>query len=73
MNHRPQDSDLPSIEKLSITKPCIRVHWSNGSQSQFHGIWLRDNCGCGNCRVTQSGERLLYTPDIPDDLDFSHA
>jgi alpha-ketoglutarate-dependent taurine dioxygenase len=34
----------------------------------FHYVWLRDNCGCPECRVTQSGERALFTATIPDDI-----
>jgi len=36
--------------------------------SAFHHVWLRDNCGCGECRVAQSGERRLFTPTIQDDI-----
>jgi gamma-butyrobetaine dioxygenase len=34
----------------------------------FHYVWLRDNCACGECRVSQSGERAVFTADIPDDI-----
>ncbi len=37
-------------------------------ESRFHYVWLRDNCWCDDCRVTQSGERRLFTADIPDDI-----
>src|SRR2546421_220543 len=30
-------------------------------------IWLRDNCPCPECRH-ESGQRLLYTRSLPDDL-----
>lgn len=39
-----------------------------GTTMRFHHVWLRDNCGCGTCRVTQSGERALFTADIGDDI-----
>ena len=29
---------------------------------------MRDNCWCDECRVAQSGERRLFTADIPDDI-----
>ena len=38
------------------------------SESHFHYAWLRDNCWCDECRVAQSGERRLFTADIPDDI-----
>jgi gamma-butyrobetaine dioxygenase len=34
----------------------------------FHPLWLRDNCPCPECRHT-SGQRLLDTRSLPDDLD----
>lgn len=40
----------------------------SGGTSSFHYVWLRDNCACPECRVAQSGERALFTADIPDDI-----
>lgn len=40
----------------------------DGRDLRFHHVWLRDNCGCGECRVPQSGERALFTAYIPDDI-----
>lgn len=36
----------------------------SGVFMRFHYVWLRDNCGCSQCRVAQSGERRLFTADI---------
>ncbi len=49
--------------QLTLTGACLR----------FHYVWLRDNCGCSQCRVTQSGERRLVTADIPRDLRPAEA
>jgi gamma-butyrobetaine dioxygenase len=35
--------------------------------SDFHPLWLRDNCPCPECRH-ESGQRLLDTRSLPDDL-----
>jgi gamma-butyrobetaine dioxygenase len=35
--------------------------------TRFHPLWLRDNCPCPECRH-ESGQRLLDTRLIPDDL-----
>jgi gamma-butyrobetaine hydroxylase len=35
---------------------------------RFNALWLRDNCPCGECRH-ESGQRLLDTRSLPDDLD----
>lgn len=39
-----------------------------GRRRRLHHVWLRDNCGCADCRVAQSGERALFTADIPDGI-----
>jgi len=36
--------------------------------ARFHHVWLRDNCACPSCRISQSGERALFTATIPDDI-----
>lgn len=54
--------------QVSIEHPIVCVRWDDGRKSHFHSTWLRDNCGCEECRVDLSGERLLYTADIPDHL-----
>jgi gamma-butyrobetaine dioxygenase len=35
--------------------------------TEFHPLWLRDNCPCPECRH-ESGQRLLDTRSLPDDL-----
>jgi gamma-butyrobetaine dioxygenase len=35
--------------------------------TDFHPLWLRDNCPCPECRH-ESGQRLLDTRSLPDDL-----
>lgn len=46
---------------------------TDGRQSRFHYVWLRDNCWCGECRVLQTGERRIYTADIPQELSAVDA
>ena len=67
------NADRPVIRRASIEDSRVCVQWSDARRSHFHAIWLRDNCGCPTCRVTQTGERLLYTADIPDDLRVESA
>lgn len=40
----------------------------DGVVLRFHHLWLRDNCGCPECRVPQSGERRVFTAHLPRDL-----
>lgn len=41
---------------------------SGDKSSRFHYVWLRDNCWCDECRVTQTAERRLFTAHIPVDI-----
>lgn len=50
----------------------LRVTWEDGHESTFHAIWLRDNCRCEECRHP-SGQRLLDTRTLPDDVSLSSA
>ncbi len=45
----------------------------DGVVRRFHHIWLRDNCGCPECRVRQTGERRVFTASIPGDLRPTEA
>ena len=57
---------------LSLAERHLTVD-TDGRQSRFHYVWLRDNCWCGECRVLQTGERRIYTADIPPDLSVLDA
>jgi gamma-butyrobetaine hydroxylase len=41
--------------------------WIEVGGSRFYALWLRDNCPCPECRH-ESGQRLLDTRSIPDEL-----
>jgi gamma-butyrobetaine hydroxylase len=45
----------------------VEQEWITVGGSRFHALWLRDNCHCAECRH-ESGQRLLDTRAIPDDL-----
>ncbi len=42
--------------------------WEDGGKSEFHYVWLRDNCRCPRCRSPQTFERVSNTGDIPLDI-----
>ena len=42
--------------------------WEDGHESEFHYVWLRDNCRCPSCRSPQTFERVSFTGDIPLDI-----
>ena len=52
---------------VTAEERAVTVAWPDGSRSRFHALWLRDNCPCAECRH-ESGQRLLDTRSLPDDL-----
>ncbi|MDY0883729.1 TauD/TfdA family dioxygenase [Dongia soli] len=44
------------------------LRWSDGRVSQFHGIWLRDNCACPACRHPKALERRFLLIDEPGEI-----
>ncbi len=42
MNPPPLDST--TIERFHLACDCVQVTWHDGRQSDYHYIWLRDNC-----------------------------
>jgi gamma-butyrobetaine dioxygenase len=45
------------IERVALVNNRAIVDWSDGRQSRFHALWLRDNCACPTCRHPQALER----------------
>lgn len=45
----------------------IRLTWSDGYESWYHYIWLRDCCHCPDCGDCYSSKRYL----VPGDLDLN--
>ena len=57
-------------DHLTLSRPGDAA---GAGRSSFHYVWLRDNCGCAQCRIVQSGERALFTATIPDDIAPTRA
>jgi gamma-butyrobetaine hydroxylase len=51
------------IERASVLNGEAVLDWSDGRQSRFHAIWLRDNCACPVCRHPQALERRYILID----------
>jgi gamma-butyrobetaine dioxygenase len=61
------------ISEASLGNDRVAVAWEGGRTSEFHYVWLRDNCGCDDCRHVIAGERLSDPASIPLDLAASSA
>ena len=53
---------------LAEKERSLVLTWEDGHESEFHYVWLRDNCRCPRCRSPQTFERVSFTGDIPLDI-----
>ena len=44
------------------------IVWSDGAQTSFPYLWLRDNSACGECRVEQTTEKRFLLTSVPVDI-----
>lgn len=59
---------MTALRDAAVEKGQVAVTWPDGRRAGFPFIWLRDNCVCATCRHPGSGQRLLDTLDLPDDI-----
>lgn len=59
---------MPRIRALTAEDRALRVRRDDGHVSEFHYIWLRDNCACPACRHPGNGQRLFDSADLPVDI-----
>ena len=57
-----------SISNLIRNADGLSAVWSGGEQTDLPYLWLRDNCGCGECRVEQTTEKRFHLFRVPKDL-----
>ena len=56
-----------------VSGTAVTLSWSDGLQSRFHAIWLRDNAQESHTRSPGNGQRLITLADIPADLRLATA
>jgi len=62
-----------SLKLVSVDQQadfCI-LTWSDGHQSDFHYVWLRDNCRCSNCLHPDTKERLFDILSFDPEIEFT--
>lgn len=53
---------------ITSNKNLLTLDLGKGKPSQFHHVWLRDNCSCSECKHPDTHERTLVTSTIPDNI-----
>jgi gamma-butyrobetaine dioxygenase len=54
--------------KVVCKHDAVELTWACGSHSTLPHLWLRDNCGCDDCRISQTTEKKFILSDVPADL-----
>jgi alpha-ketoglutarate-dependent taurine dioxygenase len=58
------NSEHPGLNSADFENGILEVCWSDGVHSEFHPIWLRDNCRCQQCGDPSIGYRKLRLTEI---------
>ncbi|OUR71825.1 gamma-butyrobetaine dioxygenase, partial [Marinomonas sp. 42_23_T18] len=74
MNSLDTTIEIASFTPYPIKQHPVQVHlnqesltlvWDNGHQSEYHYLWLRDNCHCPKCISTLTREQIFEICDVP--------
>jgi alpha-ketoglutarate-dependent taurine dioxygenase/DUF971 family protein len=57
-----------SIQHIDRQPRLLAITWGDGHRSNFHHIWLRDNCACSECGDRSGGHRYLELGSIDPDI-----
>ena len=57
---------MVEIKKLEKNSTYLKVLWSDGQESKFNYLWLRDNCPTAHDKDSNHS-CLLYTSPSPRD------
>ena len=57
-----------SIGSVTQNADTLSAVWSDGKRTALPCLWLRDNCGCSECRVVQTTEKRFHLYRVPSDL-----
>ena len=63
---------MPSLTTTS-DGTRLGICWDDGSRSEFHAIWLRDNCRCEQCGDPAIGRRTLRLSGLDLGVTISRA
>ena len=72
-SHVFRGSKAPSdmVKAISAGDRTVQIDWADGHHSEFHNIWLRDNCSSDLFGDHSGGTRYYELGDIPQNLAVS--
>lgn len=77
MNARAELAEVPGFAhydikhwpaQLTLGEQSLTIRWDDGHDSEFHYLWLRDNCPCSDCVTALSGEQVFEICDVPMEI-----
>ena len=54
-----------SMVPITVNERSLSISLNGSDTSEFHFVWLRDNCQCEDCLHPVTGERTSITSEIP--------
>ena len=57
-----------SISSVVQNGDALAAVWHGGEEISLPYLWLRDNCGCSQCRVMQTSEKRFHVFRVPREL-----
>ncbi|WP_438462298.1 TauD/TfdA family dioxygenase [Marinomonas sp. PE14-40] len=58
---------------LQLGNESLLITWDNGHESEYHYLWLRDNCHCSECIATLTREQVFEICDVPETIKPQEA
>ena len=62
-----------SISTVTQNAGALSAVWSSGERTDLPYLWLRDNCGCSECRVVQTSEKRFHLFRVASNLRPQHV
>ena len=59
---------VASLGSAELVDGSVLVQLLDGTQYDLPNLWLRDNCLCDDCRVTQTQEKRFMLSAVPVDI-----
>lgn len=63
-----QETDAHQLSQVTLNDEVLSLTWGDGRASEFHHIWLRDNCRCDDCGCPTDGRRTFRIQQTPMDI-----
>lgn len=60
------------VQIIEESDDAVSIKWSDDGETFFKATELRRACPCAGCVNEWTGEKLLDTASVPNDISFKH-